>query len=72
MKAIINGLMYDTTKSTVIYADGSIAIWKTENVAYFKTSSGDITPMQEDEVKEYLGLHDPDAYIAEFGEVKSA
>lgn len=72
MKAIINGLMYDTTTSTALYAGGSIAIWKTENDAYFKTSSEGVTPMTEDEVKEYLGINDPDAYIAEFGEVESA
>ncbi len=72
MKAIINELMYDTTTSTTIFASGNIAIWKTENGAYFKTSSDGVTPMKEDEVKEYLGVNDPDAYIKEFGEVESA
>lgn len=72
MKAIINELMYDTTTSTAIFASGNIAIWKTENGAYFKTSSEGVVPMKEDEVKEYLGVNDPDAYIAEFGEVESA
>ena len=72
MKAIINELMYDTTASTGIYAGGNVAIWKTENGAFFKTSSEGITPMTEDEVKEFLGINDPDAYIKEFGEVESA
>lgn len=72
MKAIINELMYDTTTSETLFASGNIAIWKTENGAYFKTSSEGITPMAKDEVKEFLGINDPDSYIKEFGEVESA
>lgn len=72
MKAIINGLMYDTTTSSALFAEGNISIWKTENGAYFRTSSEGIVPMAEDEVKQFLGVNDPDAYIKEFGEVESA
>lgn len=72
MKAIINELMYDTATSEALFADGNVAIWKTENGAYFKTSSDGITPMTEDEAKELLGISDPDTYIKEFGEVESA
>ena len=72
MKAIINELMYDTTTSSTLFADGNVSIWKTENGAYFKTSADGITPMTEDEVKKFIGINDPDVYIKEFGEVKSA
>ena len=72
MKAIINNLMYDTTTSSVIYAGGTEALFKTENGAYFKTSHSGITPMTEDEAKAWLGVIDADAYIKEFGSVESA
>ena len=72
MKAIINSKLYDTTTSSVIYAGGTEALFKTENGAYFKTSSTGITPMTEDEVKEWLGVIDADTYIKEFGTVESA
>ena len=72
MKAIINSKLYDTTTSAVIYAGGTEALFKTENGAYFKTSNSGITPMTEDEVKEWLGVIDADTYIKEFGIVESA
>lgn len=72
MKAIINNKLYDTTTSAVIYAGGTEALFKTENGAYFKTSNNGITPMSEDEAKEWLGVIDADTYIKEFGTVESA
>lgn len=72
MKAIINSKLYNTTTSSVIYAGGTEALFKTENGAYFKTSNIGIIPMTEDEVKEWLGVIDADTYIKEFGTVESA
>lgn len=72
MKAIINNKLYDTTASSVIFAGGTEALFKTQNGAYFKTSNSGITPMTEDESKEWLGVIDADAYIKEFGTVELA
>ena len=72
MKAIINEKLYDTTTSKVIYIGDIEALYKTQNGAYFKTSSYGIEPMGIEEVKEYLGLKDVDAYVKEFGSVDIA
>ena len=72
MKAIINEKMYDTTSSKVIYIGDIEALYKTQNGAYFRTSSYGIEPMGIEEVKEYLGIKDVDAYIKEFGSVDIA
>lgn len=72
MKAIINGLMYDTTNSKVLYSSGEVTLWKTQHGSYFMISHQGITPMSIDEVKEYLGAKDADMYVAEFGEVEEA
>ena len=72
MKAIINSKLYDTTTSSVIFADGTEALFKTQNDAYFRTSSAGIEPMTEEATKEYLGIVDADSYIKEFGAVESA
>ena len=72
MKAIINEKMYDTTTSKVIYVGDMEALYKTQNGAYFRTSSYGIEPMGIEEVKEYLGIKDVDAYVKEFGSVDIA
>lgn len=72
MKAIINSKLYDTTTSSVIFADGTETLFKTQNGAYFRTSSEGIEPMTEEDAKEYLGIHDADVYIKEFGTVELA
>ena len=72
MKAIINEKLYDTTSSKVIYVGDIEALYKTQNGAYFRTSSYGIEPMGIEEVKEYLGIKDVDAYIKEFGSVDIA
>lgn len=72
MKAIINGLLYDTTTSSVLYAMGNVSMWKTANGNYFATSAEGVEPMTEEAMKEFLGINDPDSYIKEFGEVESA
>lgn len=72
MKAIINEKLYDTTTSEVIYIGDMEALYKTKNGAYFKSSSEGIQPMGIEEVKEYLGIKDVDAYVKEFGSVDIA
>ena len=72
MKAIINEKLYDTTSSKVIYVGDMEALYKTQNGAYFRTSSEGIQPMEIEEVKEYLGIKDVDAYVKEFGSVDIA
>lgn len=72
MKAIINNLLYDTTTASVLYVGQTEALYKTGNGAYFKTTPDGVTPLDVDEVKEYLGLKDADSYIKEFGTVESA
>ena len=72
MKAIINEKLYDTTSSKVIYVGDMDALYKTQNGAYFRTSSYGIEPMGIEEVKEYLGIKDVDAYVKEFGSVDIA
>ena len=72
MKAIINEKLYDTTTSKVIYVGDMEGLYKTQNGAYFRTSSYGIEPMGIEEVKEYLGIKDVDAYIKEFGSVDIA
>ena len=72
MKAIIKEKLYDTTTSKVIYVGDMEALYKTQNGAYFMTSSYGIEPMGIEEVKEYLGIKDVDAYIKEFGSVDIA
>ena len=72
MKAIINNKMYDTTTSSTLYTGATETLWKTENGAYFIITPLGLKPMTKDEVKEYLGVKDADAYIKEFGEVELA
>ena len=72
MKAIINEKLYDTTTSEVVYIGNMEALYKTQNGAYFRTSIDGIEPMGIEEVKEYLGIKDVDAYIKEFGSVDIA
>lgn len=72
MKAIIDNKLYDTTTSDVLFSDGSSAFFRTKNGAYFRTSPNGIEAMTEDEAKAYIGIHDADTYIKEFGAVAEA
>ena len=72
MKAIIKEKLYDTTTSKVIYVGDMEALYKTQNGAYFRTSSEGIQPMEIEEVKKYLGIKDVDAYVKEFDSVDIA
>lgn len=80
MKAIINGLMYDTDKATVLHHGEGYALYMTAKGAFFIVyrGSGDndtssiieIPPI--DQVLEMLGKYQPDKYIYIFGDVEDA
>lgn len=75
MKKIVKGKLYDTDTSTMIYMDEMTkrSIWKTEKGAYFQLYiNNEIIPRTEEEVKEYIGLHDAELYIELFGSPEEA
>ena len=75
MKKIVDGKMYDTDVSEEIYLDETTnrRIFRTKKGNYFLLyANGEIVPKTEAEVKEFLGLHDTEKYIALFGEVEEA
>lgn len=72
MKAIINEKLYDTTTSEVLLAQGTLVLYKTQNGTYYMVNSDGIIPMTIEDAKKYLGVHDTDTYIQEFGEVELA
>lgn len=75
MKKIVNGLLYDTEKSDIIYVDmiKNRSIYKTIHGAYFTLySNGQIIPTTEENVKDFLGKTDIDKYIEFFGVPKEA
>lgn len=75
MKAIIDDLLYDTETATLIYTDENknrrwyLAVNGHYFVAFL---NGQITPKTEEQVKEFLGVNDPDKYIELFGEPEEA
>lgn len=75
MKRIINGLLYDTEDSTLIYVDemNNRKLYQTKNGNFFTLyPTGEIQPKTEEATKEYLGRYDADKYIEIFGEVDEA
>lgn len=75
MKRIVNGLLYDTNNALEIYRDKKRnKIWyQTEKGNYFTVyGTGEIVPVEENAVKEFLGKNDIRAYIKLFGEVEEA
>lgn len=75
MKKVVNGKLYDTDKSTMIYMDEMTKrmIFKTEKGAYFLLyPNNEVVPKTENEIKEYIGLHDAELYIELFGEPDEA
>lgn len=75
MKKIINGLLYDTDKSELIYTDLDTKrrLFRTENNRFFIAYlNGEIVPKTEEQAKDYLGEHDIDKYIEIFGEPQEA
>ena len=75
MRKIINGKLYDTEKSELLYFDESTrrAFYRTSKGAFFMFySNGEIVPKTEDEAMEYLGIHDIDKYIEIWGDIDEA
>ena len=77
MKAIINGLLYDTEKAEYLgeyqnkfhEANG---VYRTKNNRIFiETATGEFI-IDEKEIKEIMGKYCPDKYIELFGEVEEA
>lgn len=75
MRKIINGLSYDTEKSTLVYReeDTRRELYVTKKGRWFKFyPNGVITPITDTEAMIYLGDHAPDLYEEYFGEVEEA
>ncbi len=72
MKVIIEGKLYDTITSTMLYAEGETSLFKTQNGSYFMVDHEGVHPVSASEVKKYLGIRDTELYITEFGEVEEA
>ena len=76
-RAIINGLLYDTSKAEKIFTmrnwiDGSSTnLYVTFNNRFFTECQGNIKPKSEEEVKFMLSKH-PDEYQKIFGKVENA
>ena len=75
MKAIIDGRLYDTEKARKV---GTLECVPCE---VYKTGNGNlfllekfigITNADQDEIREMIGIQDPDLYISLFGEVEEA
>lgn len=78
-KEIIDGYLYDTSKSeylTDFYTDsllgGRYEVYRTGNGRYFIIDLGHIHPISEDNLKRSLAKYDVDEYIRIFGKVKDA
>ena len=66
MKKIINGLLYNTQTSEIIYVDEMTnrKIFRTEKGNFFLFyPNGEIVPKTKEDIKEYLGLNDTEKYI---------
>lgn len=75
MKKVINGKVYDTEKSEVIYIDPNKrrTYYMTKKRAFFVLyKTGEIAVKTEDEIRELLGTYDYDKYVEIFGEPEEA
>lgn len=77
MKKIIDGLLYDTDKATLVWQEDKFRkrnlYFKTEKGNYFVLySSKVIQPVTEEKFKEILGEADPDRYIELFDNIDNA
>lgn len=70
MKKIINGNLYDTETSQLLYIDEVLSrkLYKTDYGNFFVVyQNGEITEKTEESTKEYLGRVDPNLYIELWG-----
>lgn len=77
MKKIIDGLLYDTDKATLVWQEDKFRkrnlYFRTEKGNYFVLySSKVIQPITEEKFKEILGEADPDRYIELFDNIDNA
>ena len=75
MKRIIDGLLYDTEKSTLIFTDTDSRrnYYVTKGGKFFVAyRTGEIAVKSEDSIKELLGMYDYDKYVEIFGEPTEA
>lgn len=73
MKKIINGLLYDTEKATLIFTstDKRRQYYRTKNGNFFVVyRTGEFAIKREEDMREFLGENAPDKYIEIFGNVK--
>ena len=73
MKAIINGLLYDTEKANLICEpDEHHTMYMTEKGNLFMLYNGVISCADNETLKKFLAEELPDKYIELFGEVEEA
>lgn len=75
MKKIVNGKIYDTEKSELVYTeqDTQRKLYRTQKGAWFRCyKNGEVVPIDEETAMEYLGRVDVDKYIEYFGNVDEA
>lgn len=75
MKRVINGLLYDTDISTLIYEDMDKRrrYFMTPNRHFFVVyRTGEFAIKSEDSIKELLGMHDYDKYVEIFNKPEEA
>lgn len=75
MKRVINGKVYDTEKSEIIYIDPNKrrTYYMTKNHAFFVVyKTGELAVKTEEEIRELLGMYDYDKYVEIFGEPEEA
>lgn len=73
VRYIVDGLLYDTDKSTFIEMDCTgERLYASPKKRLFATRRQKITNTDQDRLKTYLGTNHPDKYIELFGEVEEA
>ena len=77
MKAIINGLMYDTEKAKIIFnPDEYHTLYMTEKgnlfMAYHQLEEKAISCADNEKLKKFLAENAPEKYVEIFGEVEEA
>ena len=71
MQRIIDGLLYDTKQSEILYIEEgkNRILYMTTNRNFFMVyPTGEFVIKTEQSVKDYLGKYDVDKYIEVFGE----
>lgn len=75
MKRIVNGLLYDTDESELVYNDTETQrlLYRTKKGNFFTLyKNGEIIPKTKENVKEFIGTVDVNMYIKLFGEPEEA